>query len=102
MTAVGWDPDGWDDEACTGPCCQTPTDTTSAPDLVEPPDWPSFVHQLTSEQRGRMRRAMANLAKGLQQFAEAFAPAGQTAAQSLAQIAEAYRYEPKQPGLVDD
>jgi len=27
MTAVGWDPDGFDDEACPGPCCQTPPDT---------------------------------------------------------------------------
>ncbi|MDX3455074.1 hypothetical protein PV396_24555 [Streptomyces sp. ME02-8801-2C] len=29
MTAVGWDPDGWEGEDCTGTCCRT--DPNSSP-----------------------------------------------------------------------
>ena len=46
MTAVGWDPDGWDGEHCDGPCCHT------AP-RIRPPRRPGLLARIRSALRPR-------------------------------------------------
>ena len=49
MTAVGWDPDGWDGEHCDGPCRHT------AP-RIRPPGTPGLLTRIRRALRHRHRK----------------------------------------------
>ncbi|WP_157876774.1 hypothetical protein [Streptomyces graminilatus] len=40
MTAVGWDPDGWEGEHCDGPCCHTTP-------RIRPPRGPGLLARIS-------------------------------------------------------